>query len=166
MTTWSPYEEPRKTSVLSLAPLIDVTFILLIFFMLVTQFSRFSPVDLSVSKTEQIIQNRTNVNKGTVKRTQKLHLKNDGTFLFNENTATTLPELVTALQNYAQTLELNQTQSANFEQEEGKKPLILIETEDKVIIQQLLDVVAKIKQLQIYSIKFIVKNENETTPVQ
>lgn len=39
---------PRRRAVLSLAPLIDITFILLIFFMLVTQFERYAPVDVTL----------------------------------------------------------------------------------------------------------------------
>lgn len=40
----------RRRAVLALAPLIDVTFILLIFFMLVTQFSRLGPVDVAIGE--------------------------------------------------------------------------------------------------------------------
>ncbi len=42
----------RRRAALSLVPLIDVTFILLIFFMLVTQFQRLAPVDVTLSASQ------------------------------------------------------------------------------------------------------------------
>ncbi|MGI9387838.1 MAG: ExbD/TolR family protein, partial [Methyloligellaceae bacterium] len=42
----------RQRASLSLAPLIDVTFILLIFFMLVTQFSHVAPLDVELGTIE------------------------------------------------------------------------------------------------------------------
>ena len=48
----SPISFPKidRRAVISLAPLIDITFILLIFFMLVTQFGRLAPVNVELGE--------------------------------------------------------------------------------------------------------------------
>lgn len=46
--------DSKKRSLISLTPLIDVVFILLIFFMLVTDFAKFSIVTLSVAQSETV----------------------------------------------------------------------------------------------------------------
>lgn len=47
-------EDSKKRNLISLTPLIDVVFILLIFFMLVTDFAKFSIVTLSVAQSETV----------------------------------------------------------------------------------------------------------------
>ncbi len=47
-------ENSKKRNLISLTPLIDVVFILLIFFMLVTDFAKFSIVTLSVAQSETV----------------------------------------------------------------------------------------------------------------
>ena len=48
-------EVRKQRSLISLTPLIDVVFILLVFFMLVTDFARFSTVSLSVAQDESAV---------------------------------------------------------------------------------------------------------------
>lgn len=45
----------KKRSLVNLTPLIDVVFILLIFFMLVTSFTRYSEITLSVAQDEDVV---------------------------------------------------------------------------------------------------------------
>ncbi|TWX71674.1 biopolymer transporter ExbD [Colwellia demingiae] len=47
-------EEPKKSPIVSLTPLIDVVFILLIFFMLVSQFMQLQKQSLPLAATEEI----------------------------------------------------------------------------------------------------------------
>lgn len=47
-------ENSKKRSLISLTPLIDVVFILLVFFMLVTDFAKFSIVTLGVAQSETV----------------------------------------------------------------------------------------------------------------
>ena len=47
-------KDSKKRNLISLTPLIDVVFILLIFFMLVTDFAKFSIVTLSVAQSETV----------------------------------------------------------------------------------------------------------------
>ena len=46
--------DPKKRSLISLTPLIDVVFILLVFFMLITEFSKFSVVSLGIAQNETV----------------------------------------------------------------------------------------------------------------
>lgn len=76
--------EPRaRRSALSLAPLIDATFILLIFFMLVSQFGRQVPVDLAVSKAS--VQPQTQLTEPRAGIRAELGLHADGSFMINGN---------------------------------------------------------------------------------
>lgn len=72
----------RRRATLSLTPLIDVTFILLIFFMLVTQFDRYAPVDVTLSSSQ--LQPDTQLSEaGGIARKLVVEIRADGSTRYN-----------------------------------------------------------------------------------
>lgn len=66
----------RKHSLISLTPLIDVVFILLIFFMLASSFAEWQFIEMSVGETEEI--------RADSLRTSRIKLVSNDTFLLND----------------------------------------------------------------------------------
>ena len=66
----------RKHSLISLTPLIDVVFILLIFFMLASSFAEWQFIELSVGNTEEI--------RADSLRTSRIKLVSDDSFMLND----------------------------------------------------------------------------------
>ena len=66
----------RKHSLISLTPLIDVVFILLVFFMLASSFAEWQFIELSVGETEEI--------RADSLRTSRIKLVSNDTFLLND----------------------------------------------------------------------------------
>ena len=66
----------RKHSLISLTPLIDVVFILLIFFMLASSFAEWQFIELSVGEIEEI--------RADSLRTSRIKLVSNDTFLLND----------------------------------------------------------------------------------
>lgn len=74
---------PRKRrAILSLAPLVDATFILLIFFMLVTQFDRYGTIGVSISESRITEQEAALREQGAASRSLTILLQADGMLLF------------------------------------------------------------------------------------
>ncbi len=92
---------PRRRRGLSLAPLIDVTFILLIFFMLVTQFSRFAPVDVALGAiTPDPLAKAERPGAGPMRKVLLL-LRADGAFELDGSAPRPRTELARALSDLA-----------------------------------------------------------------
>ena len=66
----------RKHSLISLTPLIDVVFILLIFFMLASSFAEWQFIELSVGEAEEM--------RADSRRTSTIKLVSDDTFTLND----------------------------------------------------------------------------------
>ena len=84
----------KRRAVLSLAPLIDVTFILLIFFMLVTQFERFAAIDVTLEPSVDISELRRH---GPGTESLLLTIQADGMIRLKETAPIALNELREAL---------------------------------------------------------------------
>lgn len=82
--------EPRKKSLVNLTPIIDVVFILLIFFMLAANFIRWNYIELSVGEISELELDHDSIS------IIKLH--RNGLFSLNEKTLT-LNEIVSTVRN-------------------------------------------------------------------
>ena len=130
----------RRRALLSLAPLIDVTFILLIFFMLVTQFDRFAPLQLVLGqKRDAPLQPPRQQGAGA--GTLTLEIGADGSLRFDGRDAITIEALPAIL-----------TARTAGEAE----PLIAIDPEPEVPLQQLLDVLKAVQTVPSLKSRIIV----------
>jgi biopolymer transport protein ExbD len=130
----------RRRALLSLAPLIDVTFILLIFFMLVTQFDRFAPLQLVLGqKRDAPLQppRRQGAGAGTL----TLEIGADGALRLDGRNAVTIEALPAIL-----------TARTAGEAE----PLIAIDPEPEVPLQQLLDVLKAVQTVPSLKSRIVV----------
>ncbi len=149
-------EGKRRRSTLSMAPLIDFTFILLIFFMLVTQFDRFTPVDITMRKTP--IKTATPpLSPLPGKRLEKLHLRlrADGGFELDGKDIGGL-EKFTGILAHHQPL---------GKQDAAQKPLLLVDPEGEVSVQLLIDTMNALKSLPGFVVR-IVMRPGRATPDQ
>lgn len=135
--TMAAFELPhrRRRAVLSLAPLIDVTFILLIFFMLVTQFQRFAPVDVTLGPKEDLAlfepRQRTYDSEKLV-----LEIHADGVIRFtgrNPISAGELPDILAR-------------EFAGTPASDAEKPVIAVAPEPDVPLQLLIDVLSVVQK--------------------
>jgi len=130
----------RRRAVLSLAPLIDVTFILLIFFMLVTQFDRFAPLQLVLGqKRDAPLQPPRQHGAGV--GTLTLEIGADGALRLDGRDAITIEALPAIL-----------TARTAGEAE----PLIAIDPEPEVPLQRLLDVLKAVQTVPSLKSRIIV----------
>ena len=107
--------QPRPKITLSLTPLIDVVFILLIFFMLASQFADWRNIDL----VPQAQMSRAESNE----KTSSLQLRNDGSFRLD---GAVIDELQTAIARLISV---------------GKSNAVFLSPEEAVEIQHVIDVV-------------------------
>jgi biopolymer transport protein ExbD len=130
----------RRRALLSLAPLIDVTFILLIFFMLVTQFDRFAPLQLALGqKRDAPLQPLRQ--QGSAAGALTLEIRADGALRLDGQDAITIEALPAIL---------TERMAGNAE------PLIAIDPELQVPLQQLLDVLNVIQKIPSLKSQIIV----------
>jgi len=118
---------PKPKLFLSLTPLIDVVFILLIFFMLVSQFSDWRQIDLVPQ-----IEASGAVSDEPVRR---LQLLNDGSFLLDGEMASGLSEVTAKLPSAK------------------RDGVLVLSTEDAVQIQRVVDVVEALKSEGVSDIR-------------
>ena len=134
----------RRRSTLSMAPLIDFTFILLIFFMVVTQFDRFTTVDVSMQKSAR---NTTlpplTAEKGEMERSLHLVIREDGRFVLNGKD-------IGDIQSFAGVLRERVT-----EMKEGNAPLLFVEPEAAVSMQLFIDALNTLKALHGFSMRIV-----------
>ncbi|MEQ9519696.1 MAG: biopolymer transporter ExbD [Parvibaculum sp.] len=107
---------PRPKIFLSLTPLIDVVFILLIFFMLVSQFSDWRKIEL-------IPQAGLSAVLLAEEKSSSLRLRNDGLFVLNGETVGELRTAVAHLVSW------------------GRDEVIVLSSEDLVEIQRVVDTI-------------------------
>lgn len=144
----------RQRATLSLAPLIDVTFILLIFFMLVSQFTRLSPIDVSLSSTSTKINTNTEITANTgeqLKAVLQLHV--NGAFMINgkhHQAELGLPGAIDILKNYFD------EQNKNAPTTDNEKQLVLLEPDPGVTLQQLIDAMTMLKKTPAFSVNIVM----------
>ena len=112
--------QPRPKLVLSLTPLIDVVFILLIFFMLASQFVDWRQIELmpQAQVSADVVDDQTS----------SLQLRNDGSFLVNGQTVDELGMAVGRLKST------------------GSDRAVFLSPEDAVQIQYVVDVVEALNE--------------------
>ncbi len=140
----------RRRAVLSLAPLIDVTFILLIFFMLVTQFQRFAPVDVALEAERTPVVDRPGGIAG-VAETLTLAISADGVLRISGGPAIAIEALPQALiRSVADVLSRG-----------GDSPVIAIAPEPDVPLQLLLEVMEAVQRLRSVHAQIVVPEDTE-----
>jgi biopolymer transport protein ExbD len=140
----------RRRAVLSLAPLIDVTFILLIFFMLVTQFQKFAPVDVALEAERAPVVDTPGGVAG-VAETLTLTISADGVLQISGSPAITIEALPQALiRNVADVLSRG-----------GDSPVIAIAPEPDVPLQLLLEVIEAVQRLRSVQTQIVVPEVDE-----
>ena len=142
----------RRRAALSLAPLIDVTFILLIFFMLVTQFSRLGPVNVALDRTPDVVeQPRQNDGRGS-QQDAVLHVEPDGSLRFQDRTVTGLDTLGVALDAYRRGFVPTDARA---------QPTLLVKPDGEVPLQLLVDVLVTVQKVPDLPLRLIVPEAEE-----
>ncbi len=119
--------QPRPKLVLSLTPLIDVVFILLIFFMLASQFGDWRQIELTPQAQFS--------EAASDEQTSSLHLLNDGSLLVNSETVDGLPAAIVALKSL------------------GSDRTIFLAPEDVIEIQSVIDVIEALNRAGLAKIQ-------------
>ncbi len=143
-------EGKRRRSVLSMAPLIDFTFILLIFFMVVTQFDRFTPVDVSMRKTPlKTIANPPPAQEKNRRKKLRLTIRADGIFELDG-------EEIGDIESFTGVLAHHQ---APEKEKAADKPLLLVDPREDVSVQLLIDAMNALKSLPGFNVRIVMKGD-------
>ncbi len=139
-------EGKRRRSALSMAPLIDFTFILLIFFMVVTQFDRFTPVDVSVRKSPGRVATPPSAQERKPRR-EILHLviHENGDFLLNGERIGDVTTFAAALARHGPGKDAG-TQ---------ERPLLLVEPRENVSVQLLIDALGALRNVPGFAVRIV-----------
>jgi biopolymer transport protein ExbD len=150
----------RRRMTLSLAPLIDVTFILLIFFMLVTQYTRLAPVDVTLGEITQVQLPEQEL-AGAKRLVQtKLTLRADGTLELDGEPVPNIAGLSEIL--VARGRQLLQ-ESAAMPEQAGERPLLVVSPEGDVNLQLLIDALTALEEAPMFEARIVTPGP-EATP--
>lgn len=139
----------RRRPILSLAPLIDVTFLLLVFFMLVTQFDRFGVIDVTVAKSAPVQLEDPAVAGGARDRVRLVIEEKERLLL--DGAELTLAELVPALKSLR-----GGSPAAG-----AAPPLLLLEPEPKVRLQWLVEVFSELATQALYDVRLVHRQTSD-----
>lgn len=133
----------RRRASLSLAPLIDVTFILLTFFMLVSQFSQLAPVEIALNAAPDAARQQTDSPLSA-----RLYLHADGSFHLNDdaNGRPKLEDAVPALRAFF----------ANQSAQADAPPLVLLHPEADVNLQQMIDALTALQARPDFTVSLVI----------
>jgi biopolymer transport protein ExbD len=137
-------EGRRRRSVLSMAPLIDFTFILLIFFMVVTQFDRFTPVDMTVNRATQAPVALPPPAE-TERRRLHLRVRADGIMVLDG-------EAIGDVETFTGVLAHHQAPAGAPPE---ARPLLLVEMEDEVSVQLIIDTMQALQKLPGLAVRIV-----------
>ena len=136
-----------------MAPLIDFTFILLIFFMVVTQFDRFTPVDVSMRKTPlKTITDPPPAREKEKRKTLRLTIRPDGIFELDG-------EEIGDIESFTGVLAHHQAPEKEKAQD---KPLLLVDPQEEVSVQLLIDTMNALKSLPGFAVRIVMKGDKVT----
>ena len=121
---------------ISLTPIIDVVFILLIFFMLATNFQQFDKIDMNISSESASISQSD-------KKIYMIEFDVQNTFLLNKKNMT-LEKIKKIILNN------------NLKEDEY---LVVVNPSDKTELQNTLDVISELKSNKIKNISLGIKNQ-------
>jgi biopolymer transport protein ExbD len=143
---------PRRRAMLSLAPLIDVTFLLLVFFMLVTQFDRLAAIDVSVSHSPPVELSSEQAGGGARPGTVRLAVRADGALELDGRRLGGTPVLPAALEQAA----------ARAAGEAGDKPpLLLVEPDGDLPLQRLVAVLVALERQPWFNVRLVHRKAAE-----
>jgi biopolymer transport protein ExbD len=141
---------------LSLAPLIDVTFILLIFFMLVTQYSRLAPVDVTLGEITQVQLPEQEL-AGAKKQVQtKLTLQADGTL---ELDGEPVPDMAGLSQILVERGRQLLQESAPRPGQAGERPVLVVSPEKDVNLQLLIDALTVLEEAPMFEARIAIPRQ-------
>ncbi len=121
----------KKHNLISLTPLIDVVFILLVFFMLITDFAKFSIVTLSVAQDENAVD--------TEQTSSIVHISSNGELRFDQREI-----------NFSQLTGLVSNKLA-----ENEKHIFFIRPNDETLLQDTIFVLDELIPLAPNNISFL-----------
>ena len=142
----------RRRAALSLAPLIDVTFILLIFFMLVTQFSRLGPVNVTLDRAPDVVDQPTKNDGRGAQEDAVLHVEPDGSLRFRDQAVAGLDVLGAALDAYRRGFVPTDART---------QPTLLIKPDGEVPLQLLVDVLVTVQMVPDLPLRLIIPEAEE-----
>lgn len=145
---------PRRMA-LSLAPLIDVTFILLIFFMLVTQFTRLAPVNASLGEISQTVPQESSADGGAASDS-RLQLHAGGAMELDGESLTGVAELIEAAAHKSKTA--RQPTSAD------RLPVLRVEPDGDVDLQLLIDALTSLAQVPEFTVRIALPKQESSAP--
>lgn len=143
----------RRRAVLSLAPLIDVTFIILIFFMLVTQFTHLAPVHVALGALQPAVALPDYTGEMGRRRQVRLFINGEGRISFGTFQGSIGPRFTQALRAWSNQPETNGMTVA--------KPVLLIEPQETVPLQLLIDVMEEVQRHPAFVMKIVIPSQSE-----
>ena len=138
---------------LSLAPLIDVTFILLIFFMLVTQYSRLAPVDVTLGEISQVQLPEQTAAAPQSKAQSRLTLRSDGSLEFDGEAVSSVAELPAILREKGSQVLRAATAPAG---QVDEKPVLLLDPDPDVNLQLLIDALSALDEAPMFAVRIAI----------
>ncbi len=135
---------------LSLAPLIDVTFILLIFFMLVTQFTRLAPVDASLGQISQSAPEDSEAGGGTA-APSRLVIHADGALELDGERLEGLAQLIEAARLKGE--------ASHRAGPSGELPVLSIQPDGDVGLQLLIDALAALGKVPQFAVRIAIPRD-------
>jgi len=149
----------RRRASLSLAALIDVTFILLIFFMLVSQFTRLAPVKIPLGEASaKVEQPQPQEAPGAKRLRAVLQLHANGAFMVNGRhyqASIGLPGAIDLLNAYFDKL-AKPAKSAEAPQAADGKKLVLLDPDPGVNLQQLINALSALKKRPDFTVNIVM----------
>lgn len=145
---------PRRMA-LSLAPLIDVTFILLIFFMLVTQFTRLAPVNASLGEISQTAPLDSSADGGAASDS-RLQLHAGGAMELDGESLADVAELIEAATRKGAVA--RQASSTN------RLPVLRLEPDGDVDLQLLVDALTTLAQVPDFAVRIALPKPENPAP--
>lgn len=143
----------RRRAILSLAPLIDVTFIILIFFMLVTQFTHLAPINVELGALQPAVALPDRIDEMGKRRQVRLFILGDGKISFGTFQGSLGPGFRQALRASSNKPEENGEISTN--------PVLLIEPQENVPLQLLIDVMEEVQRHPAFVMRVVIPSRSE-----
>lgn len=108
---------------------------------------------------QQVFEKKKSEGTKAQKLLEKLVLHNDGHYVFSGKTINSLSNLEIILSSYALT-----ARQAISTQNPQISPLLLVEPQDTVALQQLVDVLSIVKKIKGLEMKLVVKKDKAAQP--
>lgn len=149
----------RKRAMLSLAPLIDVTFLLLIFFLLVTQFTRLAPVDVTLGTPSSVSTQQPGAGSSEVSR---LEVREDGRMILDG----VFLESMKALEDTLSGLVQDTRSEIAGDEDAGRTSQyrLLIDPDAEVSVQQLIDLLTLLNDFPRLMPQLVSREMGRETP--